>query len=329
MVGMKISIACLIVLCLFLTLVLTGCGDGSAEGGGAQRMVLVSGGQSGVYYPTAGAIARLANQADANLRIDVQTSGGSVANARALGMGDAHLAMMQNDIAAYVRNGEQMFDEAIGNIVGVAALYPEHIQVVARADSGIDSIADLEGKRIAIGAIGSGTEANALQILAVYGLGEADLSRVERLKASESRDYLQDNRVDAAFFTFGVGTAAIQELGLISDIKLVPIAGAQRQQLLKKYPFYRAATIPAGSYKGVHADVPTVSVMATLVARDDVPAEAIGAVLAGLFDNLDSFRSTHARLKRVNVTDAQANLTMPMHLGAKAFYERRAAAAAE
>ncbi len=322
MMRMKCTAITLSVLLSVAAGLLAGCdgGDGASTGR-TQRYVIVSGGQSGVYYPTASAIARLAQRADPNLMIDVQTSGGSVANARAIGQGDAHLAMMQNDIASYARRGREMFDTPIPNLVGVAALYPEHIQVVAHADSGIDSINDLAGKRVAIGAIGSGTEANARQILEAYGVNEDDLVRVERLSASESRQYLQDRRVDAAFFTFGVGTAAIQELALMSDIKLIPVDGEERQALLDEYDFYREATIPAGSYDGVDADVPTVSVMATLVARDDVPREVIDAVLRGMFENLEDFHATHARLRQVNRTDAADGLTMPKHTAAGAYYD--------
>jgi len=313
--------------CLFvalLTLTLAGCGDApdgeNASPQRATRHVIVSGGQTGVYYPTAGAIAKLARTQ--NLQMEVQSSGGSVANARLIAAGNADFAIMQNDIAAYAREGRLMFDEPVTAIVGVAALYPEHVQVVARADAGIETIGDLQGKRVAIGAIGSGTEANARQVLEAYGLSEDDLAKVERLKAGESRDYLQDNRVDAAFFTFGVGTASITELASISQIKLIPIQGPERTKLIEQYPFYRPAVIRAGTYgDDTPADVQTVAVMATLVARNDLPDETVAGVLKGIFDNLSDFKAAHKRLGVVNREDAAANLTLPMHRGAKAFYD--------
>lgn len=311
---------------------LTGCdfsGSGGAQSGGVQRYVFASGGQTGVYYPTAGAIAGLTQQADPAVELTVQTSGGSVANARMLASGDADFAILQNDIAAYARDGLLMFEgEANPKLMGVAALYPEHIQIIALPDAGVKTVADLKGKRVAIGAIGSGTEANALQILEAYNLSEDDLVRVERLKASEARDYLQDERVDAAFFTFGVGTAAIQEMALTRDIVFVAVDGEARGSLMDKHPFYRAASIPAGAYRKAEgsktavppADVPTVSVMATLCVRSEVPAGAVEAVLRGMFDHLDDLRRTHARLRAVNKADANANLTLPKHAGAEAFY---------
>ena len=326
-----VSVAALFVAALSLGP--SGCGESDAPSagapGGMQRYRLVSGGQTGVYYPTAMAVGRLVKNVDASLELTVQTSGGSVANARMLARGDAEFAILQNDIAAYARDGRLMFDGSpMPQILGVAALYPEHIQIVALAEAGIRRVTDLKGKRVAIGAIGSGTEANALQILEAYGLSEADLSRIERLKAGESRDYLQDKRVDAAFFTFGVGTAAIQELALRHEIVFVPVDGEARQRLMAQMPFYRQAVIPKGAYRDADggqaavpaADVPTVTVMATLAARAGVPNEVVAKVLRGIFENLDDFRKTHARLRDVNKSDSRSNLTIPAHPGAEAFY---------
>ena len=318
-----------------LSLGLSGCGESDTPSGdtsgGMQRYKLVSGGQTGVYYPTAMAISRLLKNVDPNLELTVQTSGGSVANARMLAREDAEFAILQNDIAEYARKGTLMFDGSpMPQILGVAALYPEHIQIVAMADAGIQRVTDLKGKRVAIGAIGSGTEANAMQILDAYGVKEADLSRVERLKASESRDYLQDKRVDAAFFTFGVGTAAIQELALRHRLVFVPVDGRARDRLVAELPFYREAVIPTGAYRKAGAgkaavpptDVPTVTVMATLAVREGVPNDVVEKVLRGVFENLDEFRKTHSRLADINKQESLSNLTLPAHPGAKAFYEQ-------
>ncbi|MEX2388228.1 MAG: TAXI family TRAP transporter solute-binding subunit [Phycisphaeraceae bacterium] len=315
----RLSLYSLFAATLAFALFSLGCGDGPAT----QRFVLVSGGQTGVYYPTASAIASVTRRADGNIRLDNRPSGGSVNNARMIASGEAQFALMQNDIAAYAREGRYMFGEPMPNILGVAALYPEHVQIVALADAGIQSVEDLRGKRVAIGAIGSGTEANAGQILEAAGLSVDDLARAERLSASESSDYLQDGRVDAAFFTFGVGTSSIQELARLADINFVPVEGDVREQLLEQYPFYREAVIPAGAYPEQDADVPTVSVMATLVARDDVPAEVVAVVLRAMFDNVDELHRTHARLREVNREDAEADLTLPVHPGAEAYYAGR------
>lgn len=322
---MRHLLALMLVATVGLLALSAGC-DQQGGGDAAQRYVMVSGGQSGVYFPTAGAIARLASKADPAVQIDVQTSGGSVENARLIGGGDAQFAIMQNDIAAYALEGKLMFDgKAIDGLVGVAALYPEHIQIVAHADAGIAGVADLKGKKVAIGAIGSGTEANAKQILEAYGMTVDDLGQVQRLNASESRDYLQDQRVDAAFFTFGVGTAAIKELAMVAKVSFVPVDGEGRDKLMAAYPFYRKAEIPADAYEGMTAAVPTVSVMATLVTRKDVPDTAVTAVLKGVFDHVDEFRKTHARLAQVNRERGKASLTLPAHPAVAAFFAKPAA----
>ncbi|MFW6060029.1 MAG: TAXI family TRAP transporter solute-binding subunit [Phycisphaeraceae bacterium] len=314
-----------LLLLLTAAVLLTACGGGetgATEGGG--RYVIVSGGQSGVYYPTAGAIARLARRAEPGLNLDVQTSGGSTANARLLHHGDAQFALMQNNIAAYARAGEAMFadGEPMTTIQGVAALYPEHIQIVARADAGIESIEDLAGRTVAIGDIGSGTEADARNIFEAHGMSVDDLGTVERLGGQEAADYVQDGHIDAAFYTFGVGTSSIQTLAEAADIVFVPVTGDGRDALMQRYPFYSEAVIPAGAYgEGVpRADVPTVSVMATLVARADVPAAVVENVLRGIFANVEDFHRAHRRLREVNRADAQAKLSLPMHEGARAFY---------
>jgi len=301
---------------------LAGCGEGDGSADAGNRFVVVTGGQSGVYYPTGGAIGRLVRKAGGDLQFDVRTSGGSVANARQLQRGAADFAILQNDIASYARRGVQQFDEPIDNLMGVASLYPEHVQLIAAADAGIDSPAALRDKRVAIGAIGSGTEANALQVLEAVGLTTDELKSVERLKAAESADYLRDGRVDAAFFTFGVGAAAIRDLVERGDVVIVPIGGEARRRLIERHPFYREAVIPADAYGQDEpaADVPTVSVMATLVARGETPAEVVEAVLEAIFENLDEFKAAHARLREVN-RERAAEMVLPMHPGAEAFYD--------
>jgi len=315
-----------------LTLFAAACGD-SSNGElpvSLQRYAMASGGQTGVYYPTAVGISQQVDKVSQGL-IEVRATGGSGENAQLLRKGSVGFAIMQNDIAAYAREGTLMFAEygPDTSLLGVAALYPEHVQLVTLANSGINSVADLEGKSVVLGAIGSGSEANAKQVLEVYGMSTDDLGRIERLKPAEAADYLQDGRVDAAFFTFGLGTASIQTLAESKGIKLVPIDGEARAKLIEKYPFYSEAVISVDAYRGVSEEVPTVSVMATLVASEKTPAAAVQTVLKSVFDNIDDFRRTHARLGGVSRESAEQGLTLPLHPGAKAFYEGGNASAEE
>src|SRR4030042_170690 len=178
----------------------------------AQRkyVSVASGWVVGVYYPLAGALSRIAHEKLPDIKITVESSGASVANAKLIASGDADLAILQNDIAFYAYHGvKPIFDKPIPNIRGVTSLYPEHCQIHARKDAKIASVKDLEGKRVSVGPLGSGTEQNAIQILEAYGLKFEDLGKVERLTAAESGDYIKDGRIDAAFYTTGVGASAI------------------------------------------------------------------------------------------------------------------------
>ena len=202
---------------------------------GKSRLTMASGWVTGVYYPLSGAMSRIAYEKMDNISLSVESSGASVANAKLIGSGDADLAILQNDIAFYAFNGEKMFDQAITNIQGGFMLYPEPCQLVVRADSGIKSPADLKGKRVAVGPLGSGTEGNAAQIMDAYGLSFDDIT-VERLTAGESSDFLKDGRIDAAFFTVGVGASAIADLALLHNVILVEIDDEHADKLIAGYP---------------------------------------------------------------------------------------------
>jgi uncharacterized protein len=297
---------------------LGGCGEGPPQ------YVVVTGSTTGVYYQVGQAVDAMVRRNGDDVRLGVRASGGSVDNARQLAADRADFALMQSDIAAFALEGAYMFQgQPITNIRGVAALYPEHVHLVVRADSGIATVADLAGKAVAIGDAGSGTEANALQILGAHGLSESDLGRVERLGASQSAGRMQDGHVQAMFYTVGVGAAAVQELATQMELAFIGIEGDAREALLRDHGYYTAATIPADAYGPGRpaASVPTVAVTAMLVARQEVPDEAVQAVLASIFDHIDAFRARHARLGQVDAATARAGLTIPLHPAAQAFYE--------
>ena len=208
---------------------------------------IASGWVTGAYFPMAGAISRIAwkHLKDQGIKVTAESSGASVANSKLIGSGDTDFAILQNDIASYAHYGKKgMFDEPIKNLVGVCTLFPEHVQLVSRTDSNIKSVADLKGKKVAIGPVGSGTTENAKQILEGWGLSVADLGKTDQLTASQASDYIKDGRLDAAFFTVAVGSAVIQDTTLLVDSKIVPIAGPNVDKLIKKYPFYAKQIVP-------------------------------------------------------------------------------------
>src|SRR4030042_2960330 len=227
----------------------------------AQRkyVSIASGCVVGVYFPLAGAISRIAHVNLPDIKITVESSGASVANAKLIASGDADLAILQNDIAFYALQGiKPIFDKAVPNIRGVTALYPEQCQMHVRKDAKIATVKDLKGKKVAVGPLGSGTEQNAMQILEAYGLKFEDFAKVERLTATESSDYLKDGRIDAAFYSVGVGASGLLDTAPTVACVIVPIEGAAADALMKKYPFFTKAVVPKGAYKGVEADARTV-----------------------------------------------------------------------
>lgn len=291
---------------------------------GARKFVsIASGWVVGVYFPLAGALSRIAHEKLPDIKITVESSGASVANAKLIASGDADLAILQNDIAFYAYQGTKpMFDKAVPNIRGVAALYPEHCQIHARKDAKIASVRDLKGKKVAVGPLGSGTEANAMQILEVYGLKFEDLGKVERLSAAESADYLKDGRIDAAFYTVGAGASAIVDTALMIETVIVPIDGPPADALIKKYPFYAKDKIPAGIYKGI-GEVPTVAVLAILVAKSELEEDIVYRITKAMWENISRIETAHAKGKEVKFEKALVGMPIPLHPGAEKYYKER------
>lgn len=291
----------------------------------AKRFVsIASGWVTGVYYPLAGAISRIAHEKLADIKITVESSGASVANAKLIGQGEADFGILQNDIAFYAYKGvKPMFEGPVANIRGVTSLYPEHCQIHARKDAKIMSPADLKGKRVAVGPLGSGTEQNAMQILEAYGLKFDDLAKVERLSATESADYLKDNRLDAAFYTVGVGASAIVDTAMMVDSNIVAIDDAHAAKLMQKYPFYSKASVPAGLYKGVDQAVPTVAVLAILVTKSELEEDMVYRITKAIFENIDRIHGAHAKGKEVTLEKALDGMPIPLHPGAEKFFKEK------
>ncbi len=285
---------------------------------------IASGWVVGVYYPLAGAISNIAHKNLPDIKITVESSGASVANAKLIASGDADMAILQNDIAYYALQGvKPMFDKPVKNIRGITSLYQEHCQIQARKDAKIASVTDLKGKRVCVGPLGSGTEQNALQILEAYGMKFEDFAKVERLTATESADYLKDGRIDAAFYSVGVGAAGLVDTAMTVDCVIVPIDGAPREALMKKYPFFTRAVVPKGAYKGVEQDVPTVAVMAILTAREEMDADTAYRITRVIFENLKDIERAHAKGRELTLETALTGMSIPLHPGAEKFFKEK------
>jgi hypothetical protein len=295
----------------------------------AQQRVFLSiatGGTAGVYFPLGAALAELWNSKVPSVQATAQTSGASVANIRLLQKSDVHVAFIQNDITFYAFHGTEMFMDRIANkaqpvdnLRGMAMLYPETIQVVTLRSKNINSVADLKGKRIAVGAPGSGTEVNARQILRAFELGYYN-TRPDFLNFAEAADQLKDGVVDAAFITAGHPTAAVQDIASSRDLKILTVPKDVIDRLRDQYPYYTPVVIPANTYRGQTEPVATAAVMAMLVTRHDVDADLVYTLTKALWENTDKLRAAHARGRDITTATARAGMPITMHAGALRYY---------
>ncbi|WP_019584805.1 TAXI family TRAP transporter solute-binding subunit [Deinococcus apachensis] len=294
---------------------------------GTTFLTIGSGSTTGVYFPVATGMAKMINDAGAGVRANARSTGGSVFNVNALATGELDAAIAQNDIVyyAYKGTGLQAFQgKANGKLRTMAVLYPEVLHVVARRDAGINSIADLKGKRVVIGDLGSGTEQTARQVLEAYGLGLDDLGQALRVSPAQGISLMQDKRADALFYTVGVGASAISQIAQTVDVKMVPVSGNQASSLIKKYPFYVRYNIPAGSYKGVGATVPSVAVQATLVTTTGVSEDAVYKAMKAAFGNETELKAIHPSLaSNFSYAKAVKGLPAPLHPGAVKFFREK------
>lgn len=307
-------------LCIAGAALLAGCGDdkGGASGG-KQFLNIATGGTAGTYYPLGGALAELLNQNIQGMNASAQSTGASVANVNMLKDGSVDIAFIQNDIAYYAAEGKEMFkDNKVESLRGLAALYPETIQFVTTQDKGIKSIADLKGKKVAVGASGSGAEANARQILGAYGITYDDID-AQYLSFGEAASALKDGNVDAGVVVAGFPTAAIQDLAANKSAQIVNIDPEMVDKLKAQYPYYTAMTIPAGTYPGQEADVSTVAVKCVIVTTDKMSDDLGGQVVKAIYEHLDRMKAAHAVGKYITKDTALEGMSIKMNAGAEKY----------
>ena len=292
-------------------------------------VAIATGGTAGVYFPLGAALAEIWSGKVPNVQATAQTSGASVANIRLLQRSDVAVAFIQNDITYYAFHGTEMFmdrvankAQPINNLRGMAMLYPETIQVVTLKSKGINAIADLKGKRIAVGAPGRGTEVNARQILRAVELGYYN-TRPDFLNFAEAADQLKDGVIDAAFITAGFPTAAVQDIASSRDLKILAIPRDVVELLREQYPYYTRVTVPANTYKGQTESVDTAAVMAMLVTRQDVEEILIYTLTSALWTNTDRLQVAHARGKDITTNTSRSGMPITMHAGALRYYRER------
>jgi hypothetical protein len=299
---------------------ITACGTRISTDGDVLELSMATGGVAGVYYPYGNVIASLVSANIDHINISGVITGASVANANALRNGDVELALMQNDILYYAFTAREVMSgtSPMPELRTIATLYPEAVQLVASAESGIRTVADLAGKRVVVGARGSGTEANAMHILAAHGLQLSDLGAVEYMAFGDASAALQNGEIDAAFATAGAPMPALVTLSSRMDIVLVPIEGDAVAGMMAQFPFYTMYTIDGKVY-GL-PDVTTVAVRAALVTTNALCEDTVYAITQALFENQLDMAIGHARGSELSPRNALLGVSVPLHPGAKRFY---------
>ncbi|MFK9093546.1 TAXI family TRAP transporter solute-binding subunit [Bacillus salipaludis] len=320
-----------LVFLLAMSMFLAACGSkdesGKKEGSGSGEKAeekpkfisILTGGTGGTYYPLGGSFAKIIKD-ETGIEANAETSGASAENMTTLKKGDAEIAFSQTDIASYANDGKLMFkDNKVENVKAIATLYPETIQIVTTKKSGIKSVEDLKGKKVSVGAPGSGTNPNAEQILEAHGMTFDDIKKQD-LSFDESTQGIQDGTIDAAFVTAGTPTGAVESLSATEEVVIIPIAQDKIDALIKKYPYYVKDEIPAGTY-GLEGAVSTVAVQAMLVARSDLSEKVVYDITKAIFENLD--KVTHAKGKLIKVENALNGVGIDVHPGAKKYFDEK------
>ena len=285
-----------------------------------------TGGVTGVYYPTGGAICRLVNKSrkEHGIRCSVESTGGSVYNLNTIAAGELDMGVAQSDWQYHAYNGTSKFKDKGANkdLRAVFSVHPEPFTVVARADSGIKNFQDLKGKRVNIGNPGSGQRGTMEVVMKALGWTKDDFKLASELKSSEQSKALCDNKIDAMVFTVGHPSGSIKEASTSCDSVLVNVTGPEIDKLVADNDYYRTATVPAGMYRGTDSETQTFGVGATFVTSAKVSEDVIYNVVKAVFENFESFKKLHPAFKVLKKEEMiKDGLSAPLHKGAVKYYK--------
>ena len=295
----------------------------------AKFVTIGTGGVTGVYYPTGGAICRMANKMrkETKIRCSVESTGGSVYNVNTIKAGELDFGIAQSDVVYQAYNGSGKFEgKAYKELRTLMTIYPELLTFVVRKDSKIKTLTDMKGKRINIGNPGSG-QRNTTDMLfaASKKLDVKDLKVAMELKAAEMPTALKDNKIDGYFYVVGHPTANVKDAANSTDIDIIEITDKtcpSLPQILKDHPYYGTGTIPSGMYKGVNHDTKSFGVKATLVTSAKMDDKAVTAILRAILENFDDFKKLHPAYKSITKESLLEGLGAPLHPAAKAYFKK-------
>lgn len=326
---MKKVILLFIVMLCALTV---GCSQPADEGAPATEkkkttfVTIGTGGITGVYYPTGGAIAKIVNKKrdEYGIRCTVESTGGSVFNINAVMSGDLELGVAQSDRQYQAYNGLNEWKDKgpQKDLRALFSIHPESVTLLASVDSGINGISDLKGKRVNIGNPGSGQRGNAIDALEAAGIDYKTDIKVESVKAAEVPGLLQDERIDAFFYTVGHPSGAFKE-ATSGRIKTRFVSISETDTLTQKFPYYAKSYIPHSLYPGSAntGDTPTFGVKATIVSSAKVPADVVYAITKEVFENFEDFKKLHPAYQVLTKESMLEGLSAPIHEGAMRYFK--------
>ena len=307
---MKKMLAMTLALCMIFALCL------SSTAFAAESLSFTTGGETGTYYAFGSVIAQYVST-NSDVDVTAVTGNGSQANVEDMDAGFYQLAFCQSDVMSYAYAGTNLFEDigAINSFSVVGALYMEQVQIVTM-NPDIKTVADLKGKNVSIGALGSGVYFNAIDVLGVYGMTEDDINPVYQ-SFGDSAESLKDGKIDAAFIVAGAPTTAITDLSTSGDVFLVSIEDDKIAELIELSPYYTANTVAADTY-GMPEDAQTVAIAAVVLARDDASEDAIYTFTKTVFDNMDQLQ--HGKAAELSLEFASSITDVPYHPGAAKYF---------
>lgn len=322
-------------------LALSACGsdsDGGSDAGGSETegtssgevgsedasfVTIAAGGTSGPYYQIGATMSQiLADELGSDT--SVQATGASVENINLIVDRGAEVAFVMGDATRQAMEGTGPFEgESYADLMAITALYPNYVQLVTTAGTGIASVADLEGRRVGVGDVNSGVELNAQMILEAHDMSYDNIEE-DFLSYSEAIDQMKNGQVDAAFVTSGLPNASVLDLATTDDVVIVPIEGDGMARLQELYPFFNENVIPGGTYDNTE-DVPTASIMNQLLVSSELSEDAVYEITQALFENLDQIHAAHKAAQGITLDSVTEGLVTDLHPGAIRYFEEQGA----
>lgn len=290
----------------------------------AEFVTIGTGGVTGTYYSTGGAICKFVNKykKEAKIRCANLSSDGSVANIELIENGELDFGIAQSDVVYQASKGEKKFkNKKVDKLRSIIAIYPELFTLVTSKKANINNIMDIKGKRINLGNPGSGNEATAVALFKALNIKKSDLTYAGEYKAAQMPDALRDNKIDGYFYMVGHPTANIKEAANSTDVKITPITGEKVDKLIKNNPYFTLGNVPGKLYKGNPQKTPTFGVKAVLVSSTDISEKAVYTVVKAIMENFEAFKKLHPAYNHITKESLLDGIGAPLHDGAKKYFK--------